>query len=291
MAGEKKYKKPIPKSQREISQDQIQPYDTTKGNPNDSIPESKGRAQQLSFKDDNVKPFSIGIEDIDQAIYYYFNEIIKPYVIQNGQRILVPIIYGNPEKWKSIQQDGYYRDLNGKIMSPLIVFKRDDLSKNRSMGNKLDANNPNLYASTTKKYSKRNFYSSFDVLNGIKPETEQYSIVIPDYVNIKYSCVIYTYYVEQMNKIVEAVNYASDSYWGDPNRFKFNARIDSFNTIVEVTDGKDRNVKSTFDIKLNGYIIPEIMQKDLNAMSKIPTFNKLIFGFETSMTGSSNPSL
>jgi hypothetical protein len=79
-----------------------------------------------------------------------------------------------------------------------------------------------------------------------------------------------------MNKIVEAINYASDSYWGDPARFKFNARIDSFNTVIEVADGKDRSVKSTFDIKLNGYIIPDVLQKDVLAIKKIPDITKII---------------
>jgi hypothetical protein len=73
-----------------------------------------------------------------------------------------------------------------------------------------------------------------------------------------------------MNKIVETINYASDSYWGDPARFKFNARIDSFNTVIEVADGQDRSIKSTFDIKLNGYIIPDVLQKDVSAIKKIP---------------------
>jgi len=275
-------RKPTPKTQREISISQQTPYDQggpgfqPVGNPNDAEFDRSNRGNQLSFKGDTTKPFTVGIQDIDETIYYYFNEVIKPFVIQNGQRIPVPIIYGNPEKWKSIQKDGYYRDKNGKIMSPLLMFKRDDLTKNRSIGNKVDANQPHLYSSLTKSYTKRNFYDSFSVLNGVRPEREQYAVVIPDYVTIKYSCVIYTYYVEQMNKIVEAINYASDSYWGDPARFKFNARIDSFNTVIEVADGKDRSVKSTFDIKLNGYIIPDVLQKDVLAIKKIPDITKII---------------
>ena len=52
---------------------------------------------------------------------------------------------------------------------------------------------------------------------------------MPDYVTINYSCVVQTYYTDQLNKIVEAINYASDSYWGNPERFKFRARIRYFN--------------------------------------------------------------
>ena len=36
---------------------------------------------------------------------------------------------------------------------------------------------------------------------------------------------IFTYYNDQLNKIMEALEYASDSYWGDPERFKFKATI------------------------------------------------------------------
>lgn len=278
-------RKPTPKTQREISISQQEPYQQggpgfqPTGNPNKA--EGINRGQQLSFKGDDTKPLTLGIQDIDEAIYYYFTEVIKPFVIQNGQRIAVPIVYGNPEKWKMVQKDGYYRDKNGKIMSPLLVFKRDDLTKVRNIGNKLDANNPNLYSSFVKKYSPKNSYDNFSVLNNAIPQKQQYAVVMPDYVTIKYSCVIYTYYVEQMNKIVEAINYASDSYWGDPARFKFRAMIDSFATTIEVNDGQDRAIKSNFDIKLNGYLIPDVIQKDLNAIKKIPDITKITFTAET----------
>jgi hypothetical protein len=211
---------------------------------------------------------------------YYFTKVIKPFVYQNGERINVPILYGDSERWKNIQKDGYYRDFNGSIMMPILVFRRNSITKNRSIANKLDANQPHLYSSLVKNYSKRNFYDNFNVLNNAVPEKEFYAIVMPDYVTISYSCVVSTYYVEQLNKIVEAINYASDSYWGDPARFKFRAMIDSFTTIQEVNDGQERAVKSTFDIKLNGYIIPDILQKDIESIKKIPMVSKVTFGVE-----------
>ena len=82
----------------------------------------------MSFKDDDTKQYSVGIKDIDEAIFYYFQNEIKPFVYQNGQRREVPIIYGAPERWKSFQRDGYYRDKEGAIMMPIIVIKRDSIS-------------------------------------------------------------------------------------------------------------------------------------------------------------------
>jgi hypothetical protein len=273
-------KKPTPKTQKEISKGLQIPYDKSIGNPNDSIPDKDNRGLEISVNGDSTKPFSLGISDIDQSILYYFNEVIKPYVIQNGDRISIPVIYAAPEKWKSYQKDGYYRDDKGKIMLPLISFKRDSIDKVRSIGNKLDSNNPNNYQVFCKKYSPKNAYNHFDLINNRVPEKEYYAIVIPDYVTINYSCTIFTYYVEQMNKVVEAINYASDSYWGNPERFKFKARIDNYNTVNELQQNDERMVKTTFNIVLNGYLIPDTIQKSLESLKKFSNKTQIIIGSE-----------
>ena len=270
------YRKPIPKSQKEISNNQVEPYvdpqtGETRGNPNSpqdynqfSSNSQKGvdfnRSEKMSFKGDTVKPFTVSIQDVDEAILYYFENIIKPTVIQNGERISVPLIYGSPERFSAVQKDGFYRDKKGKVMSPLIMFKRDSLEKNRNITTKLDSNNPHLYTSWQKTYNPKNAYSNFEVLNNRIPTKQFIANVVPDYVTLTYSFIIQTYYIEQLNKVVEAINYASDSYWGDPERFKFKSRIDTFNTITELNQGKDRIVRSNFTLNVQGYIIPDIIQ-------------------------------
>tara|TARA_R110000823_G_scaffold261238_2_gene381945 strand:- start:110 stop:496 length:387 start_codon:yes stop_codon:yes gene_type:complete len=87
--------------------------------------------------------------------------------------------------------------------------------------------------------------------------------------------------MEQLNKIIESCEYASDAYWGNPERFKFRAFIDSFSTTTELTTGKDRLVKGTFNIRLRGYIIPDTIQKDMNSISKYNTKSKFIIQMET----------
>ena len=189
-------------------------------------------------------------------------------------------MYASAEAWKQVQKDGYIRDKQSAIMLPLIMFKRDSLEKNRGIGNKLDANNPQNFGIYQKKYSGKNAYDNFTVLNNRIPEKEFVAVVYPDYVTITYSCTIATYYVEQMNKIIEAINYASDSYWGDPERFKFRAMIDNFANIIESNQGEQRNVRTTFNIRLNGYIIPDIVQKSLNSFTKFNEKSKIVFSME-----------
>ena len=275
------YRKPTPKTQRQISEEQHVPTYPQYGNPNAAVPPLNDRATKISWKGDSVKPFSIGIKDIDEAVLYYLQNVIKPFVIQNSQRIEVPIIYGSPERWKSVQKDGYYKDKNGAIMLPLMIFKRDSIEKVRSVGNKLDANFPNNFEVFEKKYTARNAYDSFNVLNDIKPQKEYYAVVMPDYVNITYSCIVSTYYVEQLNKIVEAVNYASDAYWGDPERYKFRVKIDTINTPTELTQDSIRLVKANFNMVLNGQVVPDLIQKDLSAINKFFNKTKTIFSIET----------
>jgi hypothetical protein len=290
-------RKPNPKSQKEISNGLVDPYvfpesGESLGNPNipsnfdqftagDQSGIDFNRSEQMSFKDDTYKQFTVGLTDIDESIMYYFQNVIRPTVIQNGNRLAVPIIYGTPERWKSVQRDGYYKDKNGAIMSPLIMFKRDTIDKNRSLTNKLDANSPHLYTSWKKVYNDKNSYSNFSVLTNRIP-VEQFIVnVVPDYVTLTYSCAIQTYYNEQLNKIIEAVNYASDSYWGDPERFKFKTTIDSYSTAIEVSDSSNRIVKGTFTLKLSGYIIPDTIQKELTAIKKYNSKAQVIITTET----------
>jgi hypothetical protein len=243
---------------------------------------SRDRGTDYSLRGDKVKDISVGLEDIDQAVLYYFENIIKPNVIQNGQRIAVPVIYGSPERWKSVQADGFYRDNSGRLLVPLIMFKRENVEKNRSLGNKLDGNKVHLNQVVGSKYNIRNVYDKFSLLTNRIPSEQYYISVVPDYVTVTYSCIIFTDFVEQNNKLVEAIEFASDSYWGDPKRWKFKSRIDTFTTTTLLEEGTDRAAKSSFNIVLNGYIIPDTVNKDLaSSRSKFYTTSQVIFDIET----------
>ena len=274
-------RKPIPKSQVELSQETIEPYLNRGKSP---VPANKKRENQISLKGDEVKQFSVGLKDVDEAIFYYFNNVIRPSVIQNSTKVNVPVLYGSPERWAAMQKDGFYRDNNGKIQTPLIMVKRDSVEKVRSLGNKMDANNPIHFGVFQKKYSQKNVYDNFSTLNNREAVKEYYGVIIPDYINVVYTCVIFTEYVEQMNKIVESVNFASDSYWGDPERFKFRASIDTYTTTTELIDGGDRTVKTSFQIKIAGYIVSDAINTSVGNPNKFFSKAALKFGLETAGT-------
>ena len=278
-----------PTNRQEFMNKLVEPYSKEYGNPNIiySEPFKPGqpefnRAFETSMNGETTKKFSIGIKDIDEAITYYFNNVLKLSVYQNNNQVAVPIIYGSPEKWKSVQRDGYYRDGVGKIMAPLIMFKRRSMEQNRTLGNKLDGNKASNVQLFKKAYSRRNIYDDFHVLQNQKLQDEYIVTVTPDYVTLSYDCVIWTNFVEQMDKLVEAVNFASNSYWGDVSRFQFLTRIDSFEDALAYETGEDRLVRTNFTLNLNGYLIPDSINAYLAQLSS-KTYNlcKIVFNIES----------
>ena len=150
-------------------------------------------------------------------------------------------------------------------MVPLIMYRRTSVGKDTTMNfSKIDANNPKLFYTFEKKYSAQNRYDNFSALQGVIPTRERYSVVVPDYVTIQYEGVIWTDYIEQMNDLIEAINYSQGSFWGDPERFKFRTSIAEFSDSTEVPTDGDRIVKTTFNMELHGYIIPDSLNKELS---------------------------
>ena len=265
-------KKPKVARQYELSQKEIIDTIVNRGGAPDAsdiilgpdIRPNINRGNINSKNDSKAKPdFHLGLQNIDEAIFYYFEHVIKPSVLSNGDHIDVPVIYCSGERWKLAQKDGFYRDKGGKVQTPLVMLKRESIEKRRDLGNKLDANNPQLYITHQERFTSKNSYDRLSLINNRIPQKEFNAVVMPDYVNLTYSGMIWTDYISQLNKIIEAVNYSSDSYWGDPERFKFMAGIDQFTNINELSDGDGRIVRANFTLKVQGYIIPDSIQKKL----------------------------
>jgi len=276
-------RKPIPKNQAEIVQDTIVPF-LNQGKPvsQNVFTHRDNRALNTTRKTDKIKDITIGLEDIDSALMYYFKNIIKPTVVQDGNRIDVQIMYGSPERWQSVQADGYYRDTNGKAIFPLIMFKRTNIEKNRSLGNKIDGNLASLFQTFETRYNQRNQYDKFSILNNRIPSKQYYVSVVPDYVTVTYDCVLLTNYVEQNNKLIEAIEYASDSYWGDANRWQFRTSLDSFGVTNTINTGEDRVSSTTVSLKVNGYLIADSINQHLSDTSMHYSPAQIIFTMETS---------
>lgn len=281
--------KPRKKSLSEVVDEQLNDaYDSS--SPRSPL-EEKNRSKDVSTKGDRIKDVSISIMDIDTAIIKYIEEKIQPSIIQDGNRIQVPVMYGFPERWQTIQEKGYLREYSGRFMAPVVVIKRDTMEANRSLGTKIDANKPRNLYSFEQSYTKKNQYDSFSALTNRIPVKEFKLVVMPEYVTMVYSAVIFTNHLEQNNKIIEALKYAENTYWGESGRFLFRARIDTFTTSTEYSLGDDRTTRTNFTITLNGYIIPDSVNRDISHPKKFISKSQVIFNLETDNADIFNPKI
>jgi hypothetical protein len=219
------------------------------------------------------KEFNLGItiEDVDTAIFNYMEKTILPKVNERGSDITVPVLYANAERWKSIQKNGVYLDKRGKLQIPILVFKRNSIEKDSTM----PFMNRRLSYPTIKKYSARNRYDKFSLLNQTVPEYEAYNIVMPDYVTVTYEVSIWTSFMEHMNHIIEQFQFAVDEYWGDKDKFKFYTKADSFSTETDLAAGSERIIRTTFNLTVNAYLLPK--QFDGEPTTKLSSTVKKVF--------------
>lgn len=212
------------------------------------------RALNVRRDQDSNKNFTVKLLDIDTAIKTYLTDVVNPSVIDNGQSIKVPIQYATQEKWKAIQQDGVLRDQTGKLQLPLIAFSRTGFNKNQN----LMTLNRQLTYPVVKKFDQKNRYDRFSILNNYTaPVNQVFNVALPDHIDVTYEFICWTEYIEQLNSIVQKINYACEDYWGDPKRFKFRVYADSFEFSTEGSVDSDRMVRSTFNLKVKAYLLEE----------------------------------
>ena len=236
------------------------------------------------------EPIEIGkgvkLYDVDLAIAEHMIDTVVPSVEAFKEKIKVPVMYGNPERWAAVQKQGYLRDKRGQLQIPLIMFKRNSIARDESMGNTM---NRHVSYPTVTKFSKKHKYDRFSAITGTTRPVEQYDIVIPDYVSITYEVMIWTDFTEHMNKIVEAFQYATDEYWGDKSGFKFRVRIDNFDNTTEVGEGSQRIVRTTFTMVVNAYLLPEQFD-NRSTHKKSFSPKKVVWGLEWDLTGGTGAS-
>ena len=115
---------------------------------------SVNRATQFRRGVDEVKDISVSLMDMDSAIMFYFENVIKPTVVENGETVKVPLMYSSPERWAAIQKTGFMRDKKRQIILPVIAFRRTGMEKDDTMSvDKMDPEEPKLHYSFERKYN------------------------------------------------------------------------------------------------------------------------------------------
>ena len=237
------------------------------------------RANQIKSDNGDLKQ-SITLFDIDYAMITYLEDTVLPELDDNGKVLKIPVIYGNSERWKGARRDGIFRDNKGKIQLPLLMIRRTSITKDETMAM------PNRHVSYqgVTKYSKDNRYDRFNLLGkSVNPKYEIYKITMPDYVEVNYDCMCWTSYTEQLNQVIEQLNFAS-TYWGDKEKFKFRTSVGEFNVVNEVGEGTERINRVEFSLNVKAYLLPEKFDGE-SPIKKFISTKRVVVATETDVTG------
>lgn len=233
-------------------------------------------AKQVKQTQHNM--LEISLLDVDTIIANYMEETVIPVLEQNGKQVKVPLVYGNAERWKTAQTDGYLKDKEGRIQLPIIMFKRNSIARNDQIRYLKEEQ---LTYPTVKKYSKNNSYDRFSALNpSLTKLGESYDVRMPDYVNLTYEVMIWTGYTEHSNKITEQFQYATEQYWGDDRGYKFKVLVDSFDNQQEIGAGSERIIRTSFNMIVYAYILPKRTENKPMTQKGI-TISKVVITSET----------
>ena len=237
------------------------------------------RAEQVKVTKQDLKQ-SVSLFDIDYAMMSYLEETALPKLDDNGKSLSIPVIYGNSERWKGAQRDGVFRDNKGRIQLPLMMIRRNSISKDESMPM---LNRHTSYPTVTK-WSKDNRYDRFSLLgSAVKPKYELYNITMPQYVEVTYQCMVWTSYTEHLNKVIEQLQYTG-TFWGDKDKFKFRVILSDFEIINEVGEGTERINRIEFSLSVKAYLLPEKFDGE-SPIKKSFSTKRVVMSTETDVTG------
>lgn len=234
---------------------------------------------------DKVRKISVTTYDIDHAVKWHIQNVIRPTIEEDEGQITVPVLFSSGEKWAAAQRAGYLRDKNNMISSPLIMIRRTgmdartDLENNNVLrGISYNTGNKILFE---KRYTAANRYDRFSAYNKITPMREFYAVDFPKFVSVNYDLLIWTNGMEHLNEICEQFIYHDGKAWGDAYKFITYTDTPSYELVNDI--GADRIVRAAFSLRTQAHLIPDRTGND-SGLEKFYGVTKTMIATETEVT-------
>ena len=238
----------------------------------------------------DVPRFKSSLEDIDLAVFKFFDESMDLQAKTNKGHKKVPVIWAGSERAFNIKTDDINRDKQGMVVLPVISIervsvKKDDKSKvipyaavdprGDLKGGYLTINKV-IQQDKTRNFANADAYrrrgqKNFPLYRKDKNEKivyETLTIPIPIYVSVGYKIVMRTEYQEQMNDMLTPVIRVSNAHRrimidNGSNRYEaFFAEDYAMSNNISNYETNERKYETTIDLNVFGYLIGDgIAQK------------------------------
>ena len=266
---------------------------------------------------ENFEIPSCGVEDVDKALFRLFNEELPMTIELEGETKRIPVIFATGERAFILRRKEPLRDRQGALVLPLISILRTGLDQNptilpalgpgdgqivikRSISNKNDIyrrqqniegfQNQKGVATNNKHIgnSSRITYDRGEIsLKTTKNNIYEFlTIPVPRFFVATYEISFWSQYLQQMNKIQEALmtsyNLSSTKTFRveSDKGYWFVAEVDSGISTDQNFDSfqdEERIIKSSITINVNGYIINPDFDGAINPVRRYTSSPKISF--------------
>ena len=227
-------------------------------------------------RDGTVKDISVALYDVDYAVKWHIENVINPTIMEEKKVLTVPVMFSAGEKWAAVQKHGYLRDNHGKLLTPLIMIRRNGVTKREDIQDLKVSESPDARITFERKYTKANRYDRFSLSNSI-PTKEFYSIDVPKFVQIEYELLIWTNNSIQLNEVVEQLIWFDGKAFGDSHKFITHIDPPSFETVNNPLE--ERIVRATMTMRTKAYIL-NTHGPNAPSMYKLNPINKIVMSLE-----------
>jgi hypothetical protein len=239
--------------------------------------EVKRLAGQTNIKrDGSVKDISIALYDVDYAIKWHIENIIHPTIVEENSVITVPVLFAAGEKWSAVQKHGYLRDNQGKLLTPMLMIKRNSVTKREDIQDLKVLETQEARITFEKKYTAANRYDRFGLSNKT-PIKEYYSMDVPKFVQVEYELLIWTNNSIQLNEIVEQLMWFDGKAFGDAHKFITHIDPPSFEAINNT--GEDRIVRANMSMRTKAHIL-NTHGPNAPSLYKLNPVNRIVVALE-----------
>jgi len=234
-----------------------------------------------------------GVEDVDRAIFNLFDKEIPFYYELDGEQQKIPAVFATGERAFTLRRKKPLRDRQGALMLPMISILKSGLEQGpegifqapegitikkkissenykykrreniEGLKNQINVTQDDQHVGLTNR-KLRDSYIETSLTPSSNNIYEIIKIPRPKFFNVTYEITFWSQYQQQMNDMIEVLMLSPT--WGPQRTFKletdkgywFVANADASLSLQNNYDGmidQERLVKTSFNIKVRGYII------------------------------------
>ena len=216
----------------------------------------------------DVTRYSSTLEDVDYAVYKFFDERLELKTNTNKGFTPVPVIWAGSERAHNIKNHKINRDLTGQITLPVISIERETVKKSDKsrvipyavVDPAGDMKGGYLTINKVIKQDKTSNFANADAFRR-KIVYETITIPVPIYVDVAYKIVLRTEYQEQMNDLLTPIiripNAARRVYISH-NSNRYEAFIgEDYTTSNNISnyEANERKYETSITMNVYGYLI------------------------------------